>query len=252
MSAFVKYITSAVQAGSSLVRLAGKRLHEGTSGLPCLVVMPLGTMFPTAPPVEAVGFWSTTALCALLVGGTMSWVSAKDLAAQRAARSAPGAQNQMAEVVTHLNAIAREMTATLEGTDSAQSLEPQHVVLDVGPGGELINIQDGSITKIITASALELLAADQREQIGTCAISLAHTHTAWRKLYARRKRTPFRFMQRLLDARLRKLATTTREQLDQVLSLLQVLGIKPDDHYMRLRALVQLARMSSSGKYQTS
>jgi hypothetical protein len=199
----------------------------------------------------AFGRSSTCALCALLVGGTMSWVSAKDLSARQAA-SAPGVQTQMAEVVTALNAIAREMTETLEGTDGVQSLEPAHVVLYVGPAGELINIQDGLVTKIITTSALELLAADRREQIGTCAVSLARTHAMWRKLYARRKRTPFRFMQRRLDSRLKKLATATREQLDEVLSLLRLLGIKPDDHYMRLRALVNLARMSADGTYQTS
>jgi hypothetical protein len=150
-------------------------------------------------------------------------------------------QNQLADVVRMLGELAREMTETLEGTGGVRSPEEQKVVLDVGPAGELINMQGGMVTKILSASALDLLADERRQKLGTNAASLANTYVEWRKLYARRKRAPFRFMQRRIDAQLKKLATATREQLDDVLSLLVLFGMKPDDQFVRLRALVNAA-----------
>jgi hypothetical protein len=151
----------------------------------------------------------------------------------------PVAQHELIEVVATLKGMASEMAAMLAGTDNARA--SGGTLLEVGAWGELINIEDGRVVKVVTANALELLPNEQREHLHKHAASLSETQTKWAKLYAKRNRFPFAFMQRRLDQRLRQLAAGTREHLDGVVAILQSLGIKPDDHYLQLRGLALAA-----------
>jgi hypothetical protein len=144
----------------------------------------------------------------------------------------------LAEAVAALNDMAPEMAASLSGMASVRVLGPTCFMLEVGSAGELISIQDGHVVKIVTATALELLPNERREHLQTHAASLSHTHLEWAKLYTRRNRARLPFVRRRIDEQLRQLAAGTKEHLDGVVSVLQSLGLKPDDHYMQLRGLV--------------
>jgi hypothetical protein len=208
-------------------------------------VLGAASLFTGQPLSALFGAGLVWVLIGVPAASALAWFVIERAQGSHFGAPSPVVQHELVEVVATLNGMASEMAATLAGTANARA--PGGTLLEVGAWGELINIEDGRVVKVVTATALGLLPNEQRQHLQTHAASLSETHTKWAKLYAKRNRFPLPFMRRRLDQRLRQLAAGTREHLDGVVSILQSLGIKPDDHYLQLRGLAVAATGEGEG-----
>lgn len=104
-------------------------------------------------------------------------------------------------------------------------------------GSELVAREHGE-EQVITADDFAKLPEEDLEYIKVLEVSMKNHFTLWSKVYPQRNVSADPLVNAKVDQQLQGLVSEMRDDLNGVLKFLESLGLSLDDHYMRIRHLV--------------
>jgi flagellar motility protein MotE (MotC chaperone) len=101
----------------------------------------------------------------------------------------------------------------------------------------------GRTVQTVTATELQKkLSPEDYEHIKTLEASMDNNYQLWKALYPKRNGSPDELKNAQTERQLKEVVKSMKQDFDGIFSFLELMGIRLDDHYQRIRVLVENAK----------